>query len=239
LIELLVVIAIIAVLMSILMPALDRAKEQAKDVICRSQLHQWGLIWKMITDDNNGNFFIRDPDMDFWMETVAQNYDTDVSSAMWLCPNATKTLEEGGRNPYMARGEWRGNPPVYYVTSYGVNFWVSNESDDNYWRTPSMRGASYGPIFVDAMESDMEPFPTDEPQQYETDDWDTSGINEMQRCNLKRHGKYFVNVLFMDWSAKRRTVKEMWRVRWHKNWPANADLPVWPAWMSDVPEPVY
>lgn len=43
LIELLVVIAIIALLMAILMPALRKAKEQARDVVCKSNLRQVGL----------------------------------------------------------------------------------------------------------------------------------------------------------------------------------------------------
>jgi prepilin-type N-terminal cleavage/methylation domain-containing protein/prepilin-type processing-associated H-X9-DG protein len=43
LIELLVVIAIVAVLMGILMPVLHKAREQGKDVICRSHLKQIGL----------------------------------------------------------------------------------------------------------------------------------------------------------------------------------------------------
>jgi prepilin-type N-terminal cleavage/methylation domain-containing protein len=235
LIELLVVIAIIALLMSILMPALSRAKGAAKDVICKSQLHQWGIIWKMVTDDNKGNFFSR-PDMDFWMETITEQYDTALNPKLWLCPNATKSEEEGGRHPNMARYERRGG--IWYRTSYGVNFWVSAEvGDERYWKTPSIRGSSYAPMFVDAMETDMEPFPTDDPQLNETDDWDTSGANEMQRCCLKRHGKYYVNVVFLDFCVRRKTIKEMWRVRWHKLWPAKADLPVWPAWMADVPEP--
>lgn len=52
LIELLVVIAIIALLMAILMPALQRAKEQAMNIQCRSNLRNYGLALRMYLDDN-------------------------------------------------------------------------------------------------------------------------------------------------------------------------------------------
>ena len=58
LIELLVVIAIIAVLMAILMPALSRARKQAKGAACKATLHQWGHIWSMYCQDNDGYFCI-------------------------------------------------------------------------------------------------------------------------------------------------------------------------------------
>ncbi len=56
LIELLVVIAIIALLMSIMMPALSRVKEEARAIVCRSNLRQWGVVWQMATDDHDDKF---------------------------------------------------------------------------------------------------------------------------------------------------------------------------------------
>ena len=54
LIELLVVIAVIAFLMGILMPALRMAREQARSVVCASNLKTMGLGWRLYADENNG-----------------------------------------------------------------------------------------------------------------------------------------------------------------------------------------
>ena len=56
LIELLVVIAIIALLMGILMPALQRVREQAKEIVCRSNLKQYGVGVTMYTGENDDRF---------------------------------------------------------------------------------------------------------------------------------------------------------------------------------------
>jgi prepilin-type N-terminal cleavage/methylation domain-containing protein/prepilin-type processing-associated H-X9-DG protein len=56
LIELLVVIAIIAVLMAILTPTLQRVREQAREMKCRSHLHQFALAQMMYVDDSDGRF---------------------------------------------------------------------------------------------------------------------------------------------------------------------------------------
>jgi len=56
LIELLVVIAIIAVLMAILMPALQRVKEQAREITCGGNLRQYGLAQAMYLDDNDDRY---------------------------------------------------------------------------------------------------------------------------------------------------------------------------------------
>ena len=56
LIELLVVIAIIALLVSMLLPSLQQAKEQAKVVICQSNLRHQGLCCQYYLEDNDQRF---------------------------------------------------------------------------------------------------------------------------------------------------------------------------------------
>ena len=61
LIELLVVVAIIAVLISILVPSLKAAREQAKQVVCLSNLRQVGMIFSYYAEDNKGDVPPGDP----------------------------------------------------------------------------------------------------------------------------------------------------------------------------------
>lgn len=70
LIELLVVIAIIALLMAILMPALQRTKEQARAISCRSNLKQYGLATHMYVGGFDGKL----PVSHFWLYRERHNY---------------------------------------------------------------------------------------------------------------------------------------------------------------------
>ncbi|AQT69216.1 putative major pilin subunit [Anaerohalosphaera lusitana] len=56
LIELLVVISIIALLLAIMMPALQKVKLVAEEVICRSNLKQYGLAGELYRQDNGDKF---------------------------------------------------------------------------------------------------------------------------------------------------------------------------------------
>ena len=40
----------------------DSGRKRAKEAVCLSNLRQWGTIWAMYTDDNNGYF----PRRTFW-----------------------------------------------------------------------------------------------------------------------------------------------------------------------------
>ncbi|NLZ03752.1 MAG: type II secretion system protein [Phycisphaerae bacterium] len=107
LIELLVVIAVIALLMAILIPALQRARRQARTVVCQSNLRQWAMTLSAYTEEHNGHFpssgnrnngiwmlrgtFIgdEDPNAD---HTAFHGFTT---RRIALCPAATKPFRNG------------------------------------------------------------------------------------------------------------------------------------------------
>ena len=56
-VELLVIMAIIAIVMMLLLPALQRAKNKGLDIVCMSNLMQFGKAGHMYWGDNDGRAF--------------------------------------------------------------------------------------------------------------------------------------------------------------------------------------
>ncbi len=260
LIELLVVIAIIAVLMAILMPALERVRRQARGVACKSNLHQWGLIFAMYCDDNNGYFYsglnqgtsTAMGNGEWWRECM-RPYTKDKK--MWLCPTAVKSrtgiptetstpattpfdawkvpASQGGDEGSYAPNGWMCNPPTSMSSLWGR----SPASD--HWRTYQVQGAYNIPVFTEGWWVDGWPRETDQPADY-GDSTPILGVNshEMQRMCVNRHGGAQF-VLFADWSVRKTALKQLWTLKWSKSFDthgpwtkAGGVQPTdWPKWM--------
>jgi prepilin-type N-terminal cleavage/methylation domain-containing protein len=261
LIELLVVIAIIALLMSILMPALARVRRQARGVACLANLHQWSLVWKMYCDDNQG----------YWLSGEYKGTTSDCGSGRWwfwpigeqyeqepemrVCPEATKPRRASGS----AVGGWHDQAwqTGEYVGSYGPNGWMCNlraglngiwgrSGRERYWRKPDVRGAANVPMFTGMWWVDAWPHHFDPPAQYTGSSISVtlvSGTNEMDRVCVDRHGG-FQSTLFCDSSVRKVGLKELWTLKWHRDYDINGPWTKaggvkpedWPQWMGRFKE---
>jgi hypothetical protein len=60
--------------------------------------------------------------------------------------------------------------------------------------------------------------------------------DDMKRVCLNRQRNGMTNGAFVDFSVRRIGLKELWELRWHRNWPAErskAGTPQWPTWMTN------
>ena len=256
LIELLVVIAVIALLMAILMPALSRAKKQARTVACRALLKQWGPIWFLYCNDNNGFFSNGNiSGIDWrrgeWVIVLRAAYET--KSEILRCPMAVKRLpgNEAHGGPYttyqMGAG---GTGNLREEASFGQNNWLYNppsgvtaiqgRSSTLHWRTMNVRNAAEIPVFADTMWRGGGPSANGEPRGNPprfNGEW-TGADAEMRHFCLDRHNGY-TNHLFLDWSVRAVGLKELWTLSWHKNfdtrgaWTKGGGVQPtdWPEWM--------
>jgi len=239
LIELLVVIAIIALLMSILMPTLQRAKKSARSIACQASLRQWGLVMKLYADDNDG-YFIKGGTGCDWFSTLKPWYS---QQEMTYCPEAKRPAMPAGTEPGGV-ANWFGSTYMSWsysghYGSYGINMWVFNEYGEGNngwgkpkkwkWRTPYVKGADNIPIFADATWGGTHPEEFDEPPLFEGD----QNASFMGRFCIDRHNGG-INGVFCDFSTRKIGLKELWRLKWHRNYNTRAPGPVWPEWMRSL-----
>jgi prepilin-type N-terminal cleavage/methylation domain-containing protein len=259
LIEVLVVVAIIALLVAILLPQLTRARRRAQNVVCQANLNQWGKIWAMYCQTNQDSF--NDGEVDGagwhrgeWITVLRSQYYTKME--ILRCPLATKRRVGGD--------EWGGPFNTYYMPvggsgthgggeepSYGMNDWVSNPlpgvtkiqgrpTANNWRRSSAAKYPDRVPVFADCMWRGGGPFESGEKGDPPATDGAWSGAGaEIEHFCINRHERY-INSLFMDWSVRRVGLKELWKLKWHRNfntagpWTrAGGCTPgKWPAWMQ-------
>jgi prepilin-type N-terminal cleavage/methylation domain-containing protein/prepilin-type processing-associated H-X9-DG protein len=241
LIELLVVIAIIALLVGILIPVLSRARRQAKIVACQANLKHWGLILSAYTDDNDGHFFrgMIDGRWNDWIEILEPFYRK--IGGLTCCPLATRTVKKGGQGVFAV---WEDEEGDY--GSYGLSGWVCDADpgavfgDELYWRKVSAGGAENIPVFLDCRGIVGWPDHTSIPSDYNGEPPRGIALTEqMKNFCIDRHGNGITNCLFMDWSVRKVGLKELWKLKWHKNFDINGPWtkdhvpsPIWPGWME-------
>jgi len=242
LIELLVVISIIALLLAILMPALARIRRQARSTVCKMNLKQWGAIFSMYTNDNNGCFhegyLSSNGVSNWWMNATKKYYNNNLK--LFFCPSATKLESEGGRQPFAAWTSWAY---VYFDGSYGINGWVCNPPQtitniegaptERNWRSVNVKGAVYIPLFMDSQWVNGWPEPDDSPAEFYGQTWVPGFNDNMQRYCIDRHD-WSINSLFLDFSVRNVGLKQLWKLKWHRLYDINALTPVWPDWMKKL-----
>ena len=229
LIELLVVIAIIALLLAILMPALNKVKEKARSIVCRTNLRQMQLGSTMYNDAFDGKMFLYDAYITggtLWMKKL-EPFVGELDKVRY-CPS-TKEDGIGSKNMWNWGGE-RG--------SYAINGWIYNDALNQagpYWPAGVYDTLTFGalakvnqtystPTFVDCVWVDRWPDDQDTVSLgHDLDDpWITATISHMALFMMGRHGRAS-NVSFVDGHVDAVELKDFWTLKWHRKFQTSAD----------------
>jgi prepilin-type N-terminal cleavage/methylation domain-containing protein len=249
LIELLVVIAIIALLLSIIVPALRKAKDQARKVICASNLSQLGKALEMYEQASNyRRLAIRSTAADtnlYWMgkladyagdSSFAQQYQLGKKVDLLLCPSAPYEKFTSDPDLVNASGqygssqmpwEWKRVADLSAIGSYTLNGWVAYDSlydsasgYNEYMLRDWLNMSSSVPLFGDGIWTvgwpkgvDNPPLSTRASRASEL----PGNSDNMRRFCIDRH-QMKVNLIMRDLRIETVALKDLWYMRWHKNY---------------------
>lgn len=204
-----------------------------------------------------------------WIVFLHTRYKAEPS--LLCCPEATELFAPSiigtphYAGPFNAYG--LGNPtgtPLITKGSYGANCWIYKPSPNDmagghiqdrpvewHWSTPHVKNAQRIPVFSDTMWRGAGPISGD-PEEYAPGmgtersrppayDGEWAGATaEMNHVCINRHNGG-VNHLFMDWSVRKVGLKELWKLKWHRQFNTNGPWTQaggiqtrdWPEWMRE------
>jgi prepilin-type processing-associated H-X9-DG protein len=263
LIELLVVISILVLLMALLLPALQKVRNQARAVACQAKLRQWGIFCSGNLSQGEpvlGHFpwpgVARDGKSAEWALL-----EDSVGAQIWdlfLCPMACRwsptPLEKnvmGGENALGSTftAWWESSDRVKTMAgSYALNLGVqivggypskalelvAEDLKRRCWSDPvDGRACPSIPVMVDNGGPNLWVVDKCAPPPFE----DAHPAPWSLTCINRHNGG--VNYLFLDWSVRKVGLKELWTLKWHKQFntagvwtKAGGVQPEdWPAWM--------
>ncbi len=154
LIELLVVIAIIAILAAILFPVFGQARENARQTVCASNMHQIGLAMRMYISDNDEAWFPGRSVSDLgpkysrlqpWLGFDNNNVAGSASGDMLL--PAIQQPRPGAIDPYIKSEDVKRCPsrPAGWQMAFGLNVFNTAPLSDYYAVNPQASGQEFGP----------------------------------------------------------------------------------------------
>ena len=252
-------VLILLVLLASLGAVGSSGRRRAKETVCLANLRHWGTVFQGLAQENDGRFFTPFHAYGYWwpmqLEPELQDWKKNRT---WLCPEADEPSYDElgsakGSGPFYAWGIYKDPMTVEngICGSYGINGYViptpanrfeagvyeGGVSTDNGWLTPNVSDTDKIPLFIDALRFDLWPLESHAPAASEFAAWSS---NHMARCAINRHNGA-VNSLFLDFSARKVGLKELWTLKWHRSfntagpWTSAGGVQPddWPEWMRD------
>jgi len=226
-------------------------RRRAKEVVCLSNLQNWGSIFRAFLNDNDG--FFMDGWMSpngSWMAALRPYYgesesEQDLRTDIKCCPEAANPTGEYPSDMSGSTFEPWGGPLSWSFVgggkqgdygSYGTNSSIYNHPgtgeywQEYYWRRPDVAGTDNIPMFLDAtFVTSYGDWHCEPPLYPGAEYWSgANGSGLGVYCIPRHYGA--INGLFMDFSARKIGLKELWLLKWHRNYDlvqARANEPDW------------